>query len=659
MGYERKRGKLMEFMSLLRGGSRDFFSEIIGPINNLSSVKYLITLDSDTQLPQDAARRLVGTMAHPLNHPVFDEKKGLVVEGYGILQPRVDVSLPSSRLSLFVRLFVGDTGIDPYTRQVSDVYQDVFHEGSFVGKGIFDVDAFQRAIDGHFPENTILSHDLLESCYARSGLVSDITFYDDFPSNYLADMSRRLRWIRGDWQIAKWLRSRVYRADGVLVSNPLSPLSQWKIFDNLRRSLVPVAQFILVVGTWFVVPQFSGVGTLLVVFFIAFPGLLSLLRNATKKRAELPWSMHVVGVARDCSRQLGQMFLALCFLPHQALSNSGAIGKTCFRLLFHQPGLLEWQTSSESGRTKRAGLQGFLSAMWMSPALALACGCTLVALRLGHLSATLPILILWLLSPGIAWMISRPTPSRTPTLSTQQRLFLRRTARRTWLFFEAFVTEDENALLPDNFQEIPEPKIASRTSPTNIGLSLLANLSACDFGYISTGNFIQRTHDTFATLQRMEKYNGHLYNWYETRTLHPLRPLYVSSVDSGNLAGHLLTLGSGLREHAVDCAFSPRVFEGLLDTAGILQSLASGNVFLNRLINELVTIPANLLDVYTRLLSVTEKADQVCANLVDGNPESKQWALLLKTNCNAMLSDLLFLIPWLPLPPPTQTRRYS
>src|SRR5687767_11714618 len=277
MGYERKRGKLAEFNALLRSGPAECFSEIVGDVGVLRSVKYVITLDSDTQLPRDSARQLAGTMAHPLNHPVFDEARGIVTEGYSILQPRVGVSLPSAGRSWFGRLFAGDAGIDPYTRAVSDVYQDIFQEGSFIGKGIYDVDAFERALSGRFPDNTVLSHDLLEACHARSALISDVELYEEHPSRYNVDINRRHRWIRGDWQITQWLLSRVPGPDARRIANPLSGLSQWKIFDNLRRSLVPVALIFLLVGSWLLLPGHGGEGTLLVLALVALPGLSSVL----------------------------------------------------------------------------------------------------------------------------------------------------------------------------------------------------------------------------------------------------------------------------------------------------------------------------------------------------------------------------------------------
>jgi cyclic beta-1,2-glucan synthetase len=302
MGYERKRGKLMEFNALLRGGASDCFSEIVGETTILPSIKYVITLDTDTQLPRGAARQLVGTMAHPLNRPVFDAVRGIVTTGYSILQPRVGVSLPSARRSWFVRLFAGDAGIDPYTREVSDVYQDVFQEGSFIGKGIYDVDAFLRALNGRFPENSVLSHDLLEACHARSALVSDVVFFEEYPSRYHVDIDRRHRWIRGDWQITQWLLPRVPGADTSRIANPLSMLSQWKILDNLRRSLVPVALVLLLPGAWLLLPELDGNGPLLVVAIIAFPGLLALI-NVFRKSVDLPWAMHLRGAVESGIRQ--------------------------------------------------------------------------------------------------------------------------------------------------------------------------------------------------------------------------------------------------------------------------------------------------------------------------------------------------------------------
>jgi cellobiose phosphorylase len=650
MGYERKRGKLMEFNARLRGGARGAFSEMIGDPAILPEIKYVITLDTDTQLPRDAARQLVGTLAHPLNRPVFDDTRGIVREGYSILQPRVGVSLPSARRSWFVRLFAGDAGIDPYTREVSDVYQDVFREGSFIGKGIYDVDAFERAMAGRFPENTILSHDLLESCHARSALVSDVEFYEEFPSRYNVDMGRRHRWIRGDWQITQWLLPRVPGVDARRIANPLSVLSQWKIFDNLRRSLVPPGMLLLLLGSWLFLPELGGLALLLVIGLVALPGVLATLVNALQKPRDLPWPMHLHGVAGSASRQLGQIFLTLAFLGYDAYISLDAIGKTLVRLLVTHKRLLEWQTSSDSERTTRTGLVDFYATMWIAPGLALATGFFLVWRQPAQLFLALPLLLVWLAAPWIAWWISRPIAVAVPDLTAGQLTFLRRTARRTWHFFDTFVTAAENWLPPDNFQEIPAPVIATRTSPTNMGLALLANLGAHDLGYLSVGGLIQRTQATLATLQRLERHRGHFYNWYETRTLKPLLPLYISSVDSGNLAGHLLTLAAGLREQGDENIFTPVIFDGLRDTVKVLRELTRENTELARLETELELPPAGLRAAVAWLEGATSRATRIAGTLANAEKEANQWANIFKRECEAHLEELRFLAPWLALP---------
>jgi cellobiose phosphorylase len=657
MGYERKRGKLTEFNALLRGGSRECFSKIVGETAILPAIKYVITLDTDTQLPRDAARQLVGTMAHPLNHPVFDGARGIVAEGYSILQPRLGVSLPSARRSWFVRLFAGDAGIDPYTREVSDVYQDIFQEGSFVGKGIYDVDAFQRALSGRFPENTVLSHDLLEGCHARSALVSDVEFYEEYPFRYNADIDRRHRWIRGDWQITQWLLPRVPGSDARRIANPLSVLSQWKILDNLRRSLVPVALVSLILGNWLLLPELGGLGLALVISIITLPGVLSALVNVFRKPADFPWRMHLRTVAGSSGRQLGQIFLTLAFLPYDAYISLDAIGRTLVRLLVTRKRLLEWQPSSDSERATCAGLASFYGTMWIAPAIALATGLFLATLQPAQLFLALPILGVWLAAPWIAWWISQPIEFATPDLTAEQLTFLGHSARKTWYFFETFVTAQENWLPPDNFQEIPAPTIASRTSPTNMGLALLANLAAWDLGYLSAGGLIRRTQDTLATMQRLDRYRGHFYNWYETRTLRPLLPLYISSVDSGNLAGHLLTLGSGLREQAGEKFFTPRIFAGLRDTVRVLRSLARENAALAALDAELEKAPLNAREAFALLERAADQTARIAASLSNEGEELKGWAQTLHRNCKEQLEDMLFLASWLALPIPSRGGR--
>jgi len=575
MGYERKRGKLEQFNARLRGGAHTAFSDIVGDASILGSIQYVITLDTDTQLPRDAACTLIGNLAHPLNRPVYDAAKGRVVEGYAILQPRASISLTSAGQSRFTKLFAGDSGIDPYTREVSDVYQDIFGEGSFIGKGIYDVDAFRQAVDGRFPENLILSHDLLESGYARSALVSDVDLIEEHPASYAIEASRRHRWIRGDWQLAGWLLPRVPGPPGLngakakRQANPLSALSVWKLFDNLRRSLVPPSLLALLAGGWLLGPGPAWLWTLLVVAVVGLPTLLSTVIQLIRKPEERDWLVHLNLTGKSAGRPIVLALLTLILLPYDALICLDAILRSGVRMLFTRRGLLLWQLRAYANRNARRTLADFVVEMWIGPVLAL--GMALVWTRPPtEWIFSAPVLLLWLVSPVVGWWISRPLVSPAPDLSAGQRAFLRTSARRTWRYFAAFVGPEDNWLPPDNFQEYPAPAIASRTSPTNMGMSLLADLAAYDFGYIPAGEFLRLAGNTLATMEKLERYRGHFYNWYDTHTLQPLHPQYVSSVDSGNLAGSLLTLQAGLTELSDQPVLSPNAFQGLQDTLQVL-----------------------------------------------------------------------------------------
>jgi len=648
MGYERKRGKLMEFNSFLRSGSVDAFSLIEGDISILISVKYVITLDADTQLSWGSARKLVGAMAHPLNHPEFDSKRNVVIRGYGILQPRVSITLLSSRRSLYVRLFSGDVGIDPYTRIVSDIYQDTFHEGSFIGKGIYDVDAFEQALAGRFPENRILSHDLLESTYVRSGLISDIEMYESYPSGYNMDAKRRYRWIRGDWQIARWLLPRVPKLDGKKEHNPISGLSRFKIFDNLRRSLVSPSLLLFLIGFFFFFSQIAWAGLLLVLVIVSLPIIVGMSTSVFCKSVDHSWKLHLREIVQNGERQLGQVLLSLALLPYDAFLCTGAILRTFFRLVVTHKHLLEWQNSFDANRTGDSSLLGFYRKMWFAPVFAVVSGFLLAMLYPITLLYTLPVLAVWFFTPYLVWRISCPIELCTPEFSAEQNLLLHRIARKTWHFFETFVNADESWLPPDNFQETPKPVIASRTSPTNIGLSLLANLAAFDYGYLPAGKVIERTNQTFITMSKLKKYRGHFFNWYNTRTLEPLYPLYVSSVDSGNLAGHLLTLAQGVKEFSNARIYSPDIFNGLIDTVRILKNLIPKNKPLLSLEKQLGNAsPSTVKNAFTLLKSVASKIDEVIPLLDSSSEESQKWGHLLKLNCEDHFEELLLLAPWL------------
>ena len=644
MGYERKRGKLADLNALLRGAPAGAFHTAEGA-GALRGTRYVITLDTDTQLPRDAARRLVETIAHPLNRAVMDPVRGVITRGYGILQPRVSISLPSSRRSWFVRLFAGDAGIDPYTGAVSDVYQDLFGEGAFIGKGIYDVDAFEGSLRGRFPENTILSHDLIESCHARSGLISDVELFEPFPYRYGADIDRRHRWTRGDWQIARWVLPRVPSGDGSSVPTPLSALSRWKLLDNLRRSLVPLALVAFLLGSWTLFPA-SLISMLAVLSLLTAPLILSGASDLWRLPEDASRARHLRQVAGTFARKLLQALLSLAFLPYEAAVNADAIVRSLVRSHITLKGRLEWRVSGESGRT--SGFLASCASMWIAPALAVAAALYLAWAYPAELAWAAPILCLWFAAPWIAWRISQPIPAPRANLSPGQVEFLHRTALKTWGFFETFVTANENWLPPDNYQEAPLGLVASRTSPTNIGLSLLANLAAHDFGYLSAGRLIHRTEDTFRTLARLEKHRGHFFNWYDTRTLEPLPPRYISTVDSGNLAGFLLTLAGGLREVAGEPIVAPQALSGIRDTIGLLRHLGGEAEDLDSIETTLAQNPVTLRAMHGMFEQAHAQAVEFAAGLpLDAADDLRRWALLLATQCGDHLGELLHLTPWL------------
>lgn len=668
MGYERKRGKLLELCALLRGATGRF-AKIVGVRSVIKDVRHVITLDSDTQLPPDSARRMIGALAHTLNRPRFDSRLGRVVEGYGILQPRVGVALPSARRSWFARLLAGDAGIDPYTRAVSDVYQDLFGEGSFIGKGIFDVDTFLAACN-RFPENLVLSHDLLEGGYARSGLLSDVELYEDFPSRYQADVSRRHRWIRGDWQIAGWLRRRVATQVGDQVkrtANPLSALSRWKIFDNLRRSLIPIATLALLLGVWLSATPGLAVAALL--FVVAAMGaipLASVLESLIRKPADSPWRLHVRMTAVAIPKHVAPLFFGLVFLPYDAFVSLDAIGRTIVRKWWTRRHLLEWQTASDAQASARGDVPAFVRSMWISPVIAIAAAVWIGMYEPDLLIANGWLLALWLFSPLIAWWLSRPLATRSISITDDQRIFLRKLSRRTWRYFEVFANAEENWLPPDNYQEHPAPVVAMRTSPTNIGVGLLANLTACDFGYCSVGRLLDRTQKMCATLSRMERYRGHFLNWYETRSLRPLLPRYVSTVDSGNLVGNLLVLREGLLELTTASVLPTGIFDGMGDTLRNLLDAACG-LHRPNAVNFTPQLPFEMIQRIERqiagfrtpcdtLVSAVNNLQSLGAlaaeldSVAGADEELRWWISAFEIACADHRGDLMQMAAWLELP---------
>jgi cyclic beta-1,2-glucan synthetase len=561
MGWERKRGKLMDLNRLLRG-EFDSFPHKVGDLSILPNVRFIITLDSDTELPRGSARRMVGTLAHPLNQAIIDPEKGIVTTGYGILQPRVGVSVQSSARSRLANIYSGQTGLDIYTHAASDVYQDLYGEGIFVGKGIYEVDTLHRVLERRFPHNALLSHDLIEGAYARAGLVSDVEVIEDYPSHYSAHYRRKHRWLRGDWQIAGWLLPLVPDESGRQVRNPLSIVSQWKILDNLRRALVEPALFALFLLSWLCLPGRPEDWTLATIGILFLPALFQLgveliQAVAIWKRASVVDSLN--GFLNASVADL----LTITLLAHQALLAMDAMVRTMVRGLITRQRLLQWETAAQAelAGEKRTILDIYLSC---TPALALGLFLLVWFLRPEGIFAALPILVLWACSKPISSWLNRPPRGARKPASEANQSFVRQAALRTWRYFDEFSTEEHHWLIPDNVREEPLT-IAARISPTNLGFLLNARQVACEFGYITVPEFTQQTLRTFATLSGMERYRGHFINWYDTRSLAPLAPRFVSSVDSGNLMASLWTLQQGCLELLNQPLLQPELRDGFLD----------------------------------------------------------------------------------------------
>jgi len=541
MGWERKRGKLAQFNRFLRGSAGDAFSTIVGNVEHLHGVCYVITLDADTVLPPGNAALLIGTLAHPLNKAMYDDYRGRVVRGYGILQPRVGVSLPSANRSRFAAVQSGHPGVDPYTTAVSDVYQDLYHEGSFTGKGIYDVDAFERATDGRFPENRLLSHDLIEGNYARAGLVTDITVYDDYPTRYITYSRRKHRWIRGDWQLLQWLTPRVPGPDGP-EPNRLSLVSRWKLFDNLRRSLVEISLIVFLVAGWWFLPGSSARWTLLALLALAAPWIIAIAIAALRPPFDKSWRAYYSAVGRDAATSVAQVALTIAFLPHQAWISLDGIARTLWRLFVSKRHLLEWQSAQHAERRERGTARTTWREMWPLSAIAIA---SLVALT-PRTPVLAPLFLLWAGAPVIALALSRSAVRRERPLSDDERALALRYAEKHWRYYDTFVTEATHWLAPDNVQLDPEHVVAMRTSPTNIGLQLLSTVSAHDLGFITVDDMARRLELALRSMERMRRFRGHFYNWYDLHDLRVMEPPYISTVDSGNLAGHLIALRQAL-----------------------------------------------------------------------------------------------------------------
>ena len=576
MGWERKRGKLHELNRLLRGADDTTFITPDGrPTGVPSDVRYVVTLDADTRLPRSAVYRLVGTLAHPLNRATFDPAIGRVVEGYGVLQPRVTPTLPTEREgSRFQRMFSGPAGVDPYAAAVSDVYQDLFGEGSYIGKGIYEVDAFESSLADRAPENTLLSHDLFEGLFARTALVTDIELFEEFPASYEFAAARQHRWARGDWQLLPWiLRGRAAGA----VPTRIPAIARWKMIDNLRRTVSAPATVLTLVAGWTVPGSSPAVWTAFVLLAMAVPALLPALSDLVLPRPGISKRDYARTVARSLALGASQLAAHVTFLAHQAWLMADAIVRTLGRLATRRT-LLEWVTAARTKARLGDEIGGAYRRFAGSVGLAAAVGVLVAIAAPQHWAFAAPFVVAWLLAPLAARWVSRVTRADpVEHLSTSDAWILRSTARRTWRFFEELVGPTDNHLPPDNLQEDPWPVVAHRTSPTNIGLHLLSTVAARDFGWIGTVETVERLEATLATMGRLERFRGHFYNWYGTLDLQPLEPRYVSTVDSGNLAGDLLVLGNACRDMMEAPVSSDVALRGI-DDALRLTHEAAGEV---------------------------------------------------------------------------------
>ena len=584
MGWERKRGKLHEFNKLIRGDQQHSFVSLTDDFNRdphqLDHIKYVITLDDDSILPIGAGKRLVGTMAHPLNQPVFT-KDETVSSGYTILQPRMEIHPKSTNTSWFTRVFAGDTGLDMYTLAVSDTYMDLIGEGIYVGKGIYDVDAFERSISSYIPENTVLSHDLLEGNMGRAGLVSDITMVEDYPPNYLAKMKRKRRWIRGDWQLLPWLLNSKRKSHG------FTSIDRWKIFDNLRRSLLaPALVFIFVVGLLFL-PAMAGRWALILILSLGVPLVTSITRSAVQIIGGEEANLALQPIRRTFLR----LILSVSFLIYDAYISLDAILTTFYRLAVSHKNLLQWTTAAQTARLfnihKRSNIAWQKMLFTSLTALTLTIAAPLISfLTTGSvplsLVATSGILLVWLFSPFVVYGINRPIVEDSEPLDKEEIVILRQLARRTWGFFERFVGPDDHWLPPDHYQEAPDARIAHRTSPTNIGLLLTSILAAYDFGYLGHLVLTTRLSMTIQSMTQMERYRGHFFNWYDTLTREALPPHYVSTVDSGNLAACLIVTSQACKTLPSDPFFRWEFVQGyhamLTNLAVVLSSIRSAEI---------------------------------------------------------------------------------
>lgn len=617
MGWERKRGKLMEFMALLREDSKTTYNVISSDISQLKKAKYIITLDADTILPMGAAKKLIGAMSHIINRPELDTTRKKILRGYGIMQPRVSISVEGANKTFFTKTFAGDCGLDIYSTASSDTYQDMFGEGIFTGKGILDIDVFFNMLKEEIPENTILSHDLLEGAFSRCGLVTDVEFIDGYPAYYKSSCTRLHRWVRGDWQLFPWI-----------FDNRISGLSKWQIVDNLRRSLnSPAILFALFISVLFLKSAeywtVAGLFEILVIAIFSFTDFVIAPKHYRYK-------------SRTIFRGIKQILLIISFIPHQCILMLDAIIRTLYRMIFSKKNLLEWKTAADAEKSCRMDFKNYISSMWVSSVIGL------IYFYLGFYSSekvritTSIVSILWIISPVIAYVISKEKVKEVIKISEEDKVLLKEICRRTWAYYEDFVNEENNYLAPDNFQEDPNNGVAFRTSPTNMAMGLITNITAYDMGYIGISEVINRLEKILDNMDSLDKYEGHFYNWYDTKTKKPLWPRYVSTVDSGNLVGYLWVIIEALEEYKNYPLIREKSQEALLDVINLVEKeLGEIEVFSSE--KRIIKEERFSVEGYITLLnSLLGKVIEIESN----KKEQLFWLKKLKMEINLKLKEL-------------------
>jgi cyclic beta-1,2-glucan synthetase len=646
MGYERKRGKLNDLNRLLLGRG-NCFETVSGDQALLREIRYVITLDTDTRLPRDTASKMVAAAAHPMNRPVLDPETGMVKEGYALIRPRVAVSMESAGRSRLAQIFSGNTGFDPYATSVSDVYQDLYGRASFTGKGIYDVRAFDAAVGDRFPENAILSHDLIEGEYARTGLLTSVELVEDCPTTYEASAKRKHRWVRGDWQLLPWLGNRAPDSRGERARNPLPFLSRWKMFDNLRRSLFEISILLLFVAGWLTVEHTARwtLAVLALLQLAAYADLLFTFGAAPERRL---WPAFIRNVGERVFESHREAFLTLVFIPHQACVMADAIVRTLVRRFVTKRNLLEWETMAESETPDASRVSVISSYLYLS------CGIAFLLLLSVHLSTLIALVCsIWIVAPMAVGWLNEPLPDARE-LTASDRAFLRGTALRTWRFFADHSNVEQHWLVPDNVQQDP-PLTAHRVSPTNLGLLMNSHLAALDFGYLNIEEFSQGLDRVLDTTDRLQRYRGHLFNWYDTRTLQPEAPYFVSSVDSGNLAASLCAIRQGLLGLLKQPVFGVAILDGLRDHVLRLRdelpyAARSGSLMrpMASLLRQLDSRPSDLFfleAVLTEARDILQRAQEPLS--ATRAEEVHYWERLLWERMDAALGELYKLAPWL------------